>query len=301
MLSKLLHFDMPDLGSEPNLNLVRSLLTNDLKQSFQNVKLYGCKPGGTLGVFFHAEINEERRFIKTHLPGQMYQNNLIKEIEILKILYSDCLHIERRDLKIQSENYTFLIMDNLRSLDDNPSIEIIRTLINQYGDKLKEKLNELDKHDGMYTFHHVYHTGLNALELLLKGQLVEPSVGIECEKLIRSLSVLTEQTDKVICHGDLSNKNIMLLENKPIVLDWEDCFLGVESYDLSYWLTFFDQRKYYDRELFSQFFVEPRRNVSLMLLITVLKCYLSYKNGSYKTNNVTFSQRLQQILALINN
>jgi aminoglycoside phosphotransferase family enzyme len=110
---------------------------------------------------------------------------------------------------------------------------------------------------------------------------------------------MSEHAYEVICHGDLSNKNIMLLDNKPIVLDWEDCFIGVESYDLCYWLTFFDQRKYYDRDMFSESYTEPKKMVALMVLITVLKCYLSYKNGSYKTNTVTFDQRLQQILALV--
>jgi len=298
MLSKLFHYEIPGNDNQANSSLIIPALKEELQRDFHNVNISICTPGGTLGLFFYAQIDGVERFIKTHLPGKMYQDNLRKEIDILNVLYHDRLYIDRRELFVDQCSYTILIMDKLNKLDRMPNIAEIQLMIHEFNEQLDctdSRIKPLIS--GMHSFSQIYETGIDALEMLNQTGFLSYSVVSECQRHLKFLESVSEQAT-TICHGDLSNKNIMLLGNSPIVIDWEDCFIGIKDYDFCYWLTFFDQRKYYTHDLFQAGTGESKKKVALMILITIIKCYMSYKNGSYKSNSMTFDQRLQEILAL---
>ncbi len=104
----------------------------------------------------------------------------------------------------------------------------------------------------------------------------------------------------VICHGDCSNKNIMIYNGKMVCIDYEDAFWGIADYDFLYWLTFMSQRKYYQKGLLKELDLAVGAHVArlLMQMIVVLKCFQAYATGSYKGNHLSTTERIEELKEL---
>ncbi len=295
MLSKLLHYD------KPALQVCHNLAFEELKlymvESGHSINLVECRPGGTLGVFSYAEIDGVKKFIKTHLPGEDYRLNVLKEIQILKCLYNDVLSVEQKELKLNGINYSFLIMDFLEENTQFLSLKEVQNSINNYTEKLTQ-IDAISTINGMYNLNQIYDEAARAIPLLVDNNLLSQEVAARCSDHLSYIKEIIDKSKKVVCHGDLSNKNILRLNNQPIIIDWEDSFIGIEDYDLCYWLSFFDQKQYHNSELFRLTQISPNNLIAFMVLIVLAKCWLSYKNHSYKSNIMSFNQRLTEILSI---
>jgi hypothetical protein len=264
--------------------------------------LHPINPGGTLGLFFEAQINGMSKFIKTHLREEsIYRYNLEKEITILQLLYSNTLQIERIAIDIDGTTQTYLISEFLDSINAPPEMSDVTKLILDYQQRLKDI--SFPEEYRQYTFHQIYNEGLLSVQILREVSLLSADTAKQCEYYItQSINQNNQNTSNFcICHGDFSNKNIMKKGRQFIVIDWEDAFYGPVNYDYYYWLTFFDQRKYYtERNTLGKY--EDNCNMSdnllIMLLVTVIKCFISYQKNSYKKNSLTFDERIGEILAL---
>ncbi len=84
----------------------------------------------------------------------------------------------------------------------------------------------------------------------------------------------------------------------PVVIDWEDAFWGIEGYDYLFWLTFFDNRKYYSQKIFGKTPWGKEIEIAILILIVVLKSELSFRSNRYKENKLTFDERIVEILNL---
>lgn len=300
MLSKIYHYNNPELKVQDCYNLYYQELKSVLTKTHELVHINEIRPGGTLGLFSYAEIDEKKRFIKTHLKGNTYRNNLLKEISILKILYEDCLDIAQEDILIGGEQQTFLIMDFLQEFKEPLALNKVKSIIEDNTEKLSNYKGKQLNLEDVYTITELYDEAVSALYLLDEKGFINKEVFKKCSNHFDYIKeeVLNKSDQSVLCHGDLSNKNIMHLGNRPIIIDWEDSIIGTRDYDLCYWLTFFDQRVYYHQDLSELTNIEPGKLKAWMTLITVLKCYLSYKNGSYLSNAVSFDQRLEEIFSI---
>ncbi|MFD1179395.1 phosphotransferase [Paenibacillus puldeungensis] len=298
MLSKIHHYNNPGLLVQDCYNLYFEELKFSLSGKHDLVAINEIRPGGTLGVFSRAVIDGKNRFIKTHMKGNEYRNNLLKEINILKALYGDYLDIAQEDIIIGGGKQTFLIMDFLESFEEPLTLEEVQSIIEDYS----HKLSSIGKHptlDGVYSITELYDTAVNALLLLYDKGLIENKIYQECSRHLDYVNEIMKRSDElVLSHGDLSNKNIMRLGNKPIIIDWEDCIIGVKDYDLCYWLTFFDQRVYYNQSLLSVTNIDADRLKALMIFVTILKCFLSYQNNTFHSNALSFDRRLEEILLI---
>ncbi len=297
MLSKLFHEINKKNIKSVNILSIISALTLKLKEEFCFVSIEYIHTCGTLGLFFNAILDGNKLFIKTHLPGKNYRNNLLKEIKIYKILYKDLLYINHIDLNICDHDYSFLIMDYLKPLKDNLKPDEMKLIIKDYSNKLKDVLKDENLVKNIYTFDLILREAKNALKELSKEKLINSYIEDRCYEYI-SILKYDPLEDATICHGDLSNKNIMLKDDSIIVIDWEDMFLGTKDYDFCFWLTFFNQRKYYNEVMFLQYEVDKLKCIAYMIVIVILKCYLSYKNCSYLTNLVKMDDRLYEIINL---
>ncbi len=299
MLSKIYHAATLDKSS-----VAYSYL--DLKEAFidyfPNAKIFNYAPGGTLGILFYALIDEKKYFVKTHLNTRLCRENLIKEITIMKMLYGDLLDtIERIEVTVKNTPYTFLIMDFLQSLECLPDIEDIKKLVADVScsfEKIIVPSSSLEL-NCMYMFSHIHSKGSEALDTFTEHNLISYEISLECRKCLKNLESLTTIDKNYLCHGDLSNKNILQKNNTLIIIDWEDAFWGIPGYDICYWMTFFDQRKYYEKQIFNKLCVDTQIGISIMILVVILKSYFSFINNSYINNSLSFDQRIKEILSLL--
>lgn len=297
MLSKYYHSNqnMTQVESKVDINVISALL-DDLMKEYHEVGMSQISPGGTLGVFFEVILGKKRKFVKTHLPGIKYQNNLIKEIDVMSHIYKNTLEIVRKDVVINRMAYTFMIMDYLQPADGVTGLDEVRMYISTYQQQLSEA-----KVSANYSFDEILKAASDSLELLFADAFFSKYIYMQCKNSIERVGDKANRLKPVICHGDLSNVNIMrTLDGNPVVIDWEDLLTAFPEYDFLYWLTFFSQRKYYSDNIFEKYNIDKIWGTDVMVLITIIKSRLSYENESYKKNSLSFQDRIIEIYNIVN-
>ena len=290
MLSKIYHYKNIYENNINTANL-KSILYSFLNKRFSSFSISPIETNGTLGYFFILKTDDKEYFIKTHKNGTIYRNALINEATIFSTIYKNSTYSEN----IEIDGQVFFIMERLYKLEKLPTIQEIKCIIDFYSSVL---INFNNISINLYTFEELYNEGLYAIQELYSNGLVLNNTCNICLKKLRTLEPLYLNSNHIICHGDLSNKNIMLANSYPIAIDWEDCFIGFPNYDFCYWLTFLDQRKFYSADLFSNNGISNDEGTATMLLIVILKCYLSFISGSYLNNKLSFEERILEILNL---
>jgi hypothetical protein len=290
MLSKLYH---DYKGAPVDLDKLQHVISLYFHQKYGVASISPIKAGGTLGVFFQAELSGRPIFIKTHLPGQSYLDNLKKESQIMGILYDKILWMDVTELSYGEGVQFVFAMDFLDPLDSLPDQSQIQNLIDTYQISFAQK----GKSDivGLYQFKEIKSQCDTAIHELFSAGLITPQIYQSCLEPIAAFKSIKQ--DNILCHGDLSNKNIMQKDGKLIVIDWEDSFLGSANYDFYYWLTFFDQRKYWS----NNFLINTQEGLegfAIMLSVTIVKCYLSYLSGTYKEHAVSINDRIMELLRM---
>lgn len=291
MLSKYFSYIKSDFKREDAIEA--SSLEMELKKRIQISDVKGICPGGTLGQFYSCTEAGKKRFMKTHLPCRMAKENIEKEIYLMDFLYHDVLHISGYDIFYNGVSRKILLMDFLDIYPLSPDITLVKTLLKEQQQNIKsvswEKINyrENEFYDA------VIHSYFNLIKL---GQINEEIISYVETALHHFKEYLTYE--KYVCHGDLSNVNIARVDDKYVFLDWEDAMIGLPDYDLLYWLTFFSQRKYYSSSLFYDLGIDERYGKDIMVMILLVKSYLSYLNGSYKNNRLSTQERILEIIRM---
>jgi thiamine kinase-like enzyme len=298
MLSKL--FYPP--SNRVNTATVKKALRQYLDGQYPQAEICDSSPGGTLGAFFTINIDGTKRFVKTHLYDcQQSRDNLKKETLILKKLYDESLNIQSVELTIGDKEQIFLVMNMLESVGQMPDIGTVKNLVAEYREVLNspELKEELQTLPGMYQYRDMYDEGQKALKTLAENQMISEKVAAKCQMLVDSIRPSDAET--AISHGDLSNKNILKNKNRLFVLDWEDAICDTpKDFDMYCWLTFLDQRRYYgNRDFIAAKVGDMNICVAHMILVVILKCFISYENKSYLKYSFTFEQRLGEILKLM--
>ena len=89
---------------------------------------------------------------------------------------------------------------------------------------------------------------------------------------------------------------MMTEDQTTVLIDWEDAFLGIEGYDYLYWLTFFNHRKFYSKEIFFRSGCEEDVIKGILVTVLIIKSAISFYAGSYENNSLTFQERIVEIL-----
>lgn len=289
MLSKYYRYISKETSKEEER--ISKILKSKVAERFPEAE--SIYPGGTLGIFFKLKIENECYFVKTHRDSSMQKKNLQKELEVMQCLYGETLKIKTFVIESELGIHLFVAMKYLQKIEKEYSIEEITKIIEEYSECLKMRsfLNvNYDRGD-------LKKAAINSYEKLAKADLISRCNVKRCEDAIRRMDQY-ESFEKILCHGDLSNANIMQMNNKAFVIDWEDAIWAYPGYDLLYWLTFYSQRKYYSRELLKKLKIESQFGKDIMLSIIAVKSYMSYLNGSYLTNKVTIEERMNEIMQL---
>lgn len=296
MLSKYYHLKQNNVeASKVDMSIFMSALVANLKEKYEDVKIERTFPGGTLGIFFELYINGTKKFVKTHQCGDNYKENLLYEIEIITLLYRDIVEVERIDIELEKIQMTFMVMDYLFPSKSPISIENIKEYIQYFQQNLPP-----EKITAKYHFSQIINAGKESLETLFALGFFNKEFYLRCNESIQRIIYNKKSKMSVINHGDLSNVNIMYTSNfNPVIIDWEDSIYAFPEYDYLYWLTFFSQRKYYSSNLFNETNIEKIWGIDIMVLITIIKCKMSYQNNSYQNNHISFCQRISEIYKIL--
>lgn len=297
MLSKYYYLEEDNMNTfRVDMNIFVSALIGELQKHHKEIALEQIYPGGTLGIFFSLYIDGKRKFVKTHQEGEKYHNNLLKEIKIMSIVYKDIIEVEQLTIIVNEREFTVMIMDFLTPVNNDIDVYKTRECIKNYQQRLN--INDLVVD---YTFTDVIKASVNALETLYTEKFLANSIYERCKESIRYVSGCYNKLPKTICHGDLSNVNIMCNDvGQLVVIDWEDSLTAFSEYDFLYWLTFFSQRKYYSNDLLTQNGIDKIWGVDIMIIITIVKSEMSYRNASYKKNRISFQERICEIYNMTN-
>lgn len=286
-----------------------SALRRSLKQRHSDVTMPELLPGGTLGVLFRLFVDGRKKFAKTHQPGEIYRENLVKEIKVMSLICEDRGEIENGKNRTNGENrkkqieleevrilangiwYVFLVMDELFPCAVPLPPQKIRACIQDYGQKLCQSGMNVS-----YSFTQILEAGKESLDILEAEGFLTRDCYCRCAESLERMEAYSWKEHQIICHGDLSNVNVMQnAEGQLVVIDWEDALLAFEEYDFLYWLTFFSQRNYYTQELLRSCGIGLEWGTDLMVLITIIKSRMSYWNGSYVKNQISYQDRIYEI------
>lgn len=295
MLSKLRYFSQPTTPTRPaDLHELQSAVRRYFETGFGSASLRPIV-GGTLGVCFRADTADRTFFVKTHRPDENSRENLLKEFEILQALYGHIFNIDKFDVVVASEPRTCMLLDWFDIRLDPVAPSDLRATIGE----CYETLGRISRSRAaaFSTMAELINDGDHALVELQRLQLVSAKTFTRIQRYIVALKHAVGELPPVICHGDLSSKNIMLSGNKNIVIDWEDAFVGFEGYDYLYWLTFMENRKHLVRSSLGHTALNEESERGVLLTIVAIKSLISVRSQTISSSHVPIEQRLVELMA----
>ncbi len=253
-------------------------------------------PGGTLGICFKAKLRGQLRFFKTHaIPSG--RSALRREVAFLDAVAQEAADphlLETGDAACPR----VWLHTKLLEPGAPPSPTQISRLIVRYEAGLKEHPclgRDVPVEDNI---HHLLAQAEEALYVLSKegflSVFVRDAAAAGIERLKPVLAALPLQ----LCHGDLGPANIMSSGDELVALDWEDVFWGVAGYDYLYWMTFFGNRKWLSQYALGNTILDRSSDISLMVVILLLKSLLSVRNGHHIHNSLSIDDRLLEVINL---
>lgn len=281
MLSKLLHYKF-------KINLPYLAKYFDLNENDLDLRILS---GGTLGVTYKLTLpNNVEYFLKTYDKNK---NTLDKEVLLLKNANKNCSDLNPKKFILQNKEVG-LMMKFLKPCKSIAPNQIL-SIINSYQNGFKKIVGE-----NLYTIEDLITNALKEIQNMSDANFLEKDFASMCYENLKKFQKHVKKFPKIICHGDLSIRNIMKNESEYVVVDWEDAFYGIQGYDYLYWLTFFINRPLYSLEIFRKSCLDDETIKSVLILILILKESLSFYSGVYKTNSLTAEERIKEILQFFN-
>lgn len=299
MISKIIHYEKYSNLQDVEFDVFKEQLYRQFKETNkQEIIVHEIEAKGTLGLVFEIEIDGVRFFAKTHKPSSFHRSNLDKEYFLLKSLYGNAIYLKKILLNLDKMNFSIILMDKLDTKSISESFDIKTEIIKG----LSKKLNscELNAYrlkylvNSAFNYNTLFEKGIFSLEYLFKWNLISQQFSNRLAELFQHQSLVRPE-EEVVCHGDLSNKNILFKGEEAFIIDWEDAISASPKYDLCYWLTFMDQRKYYNSPVFRDLIKTDPDILYLMSLILVLKGYLSVLDGSIIEHKVSVRERIEEL------
>jgi hypothetical protein len=295
VLSKLRYLLRPTIATcSADLHKLQSAISRHIEVYLGPVTLNPIV-GSTLGICFRADTATRPFFIKTHRSDESSRENLLKELEILKVLYGHLIHLERLDVNVASDRQTCIVMEWLDIITDPIKPSDLRTIIGECYEKLSEAAH--DRAAQFSTIADLICDGEQALFELERLQLISADTCSRIKPYIASAKNTVSDLQPVICHGDLSNNNIMLIHDRNVVIDWEDSFVGFAGYDYLYWLTFMTNRKYLSRAMLGHTALDEESERGVLLTIVAIKSLISVRSQAIQSFRVPIEERLLEVLA----
>lgn len=294
MLSKLRHYARPhDKNTTAPVCKSAANLSAYFGGRVSDLRLVN---GGTLGAGFLGQLDGRCRFFKTHsyVDGA---EALEKEIFLLTRAFNSRLNIETVGSKKAGPFKRWIIMDQLYPPGSPPGIEDILALEEQKAEWFPDQyqLGEPARGDDLLF---LIDEGAAAAKRLAAKGFLSDNIYAALHPRLNELKAEEKKINRVVCHGDLSPSNLLIDASGILPVDWEDAFWGFIGYDYLYWLTFFENRKFYSNEILGRTVLGKDLEIAILLMIIVLKSDLSVRSNTYRLNSLSFDERLTEILDL---
>jgi len=278
-----------------NASFVKNILV-DAGYS-HDIKIHGPLKLGTLGVCFYVKDCDKTYFLKICLNDKVHNDLISKEIHFIGHVYGDLFSTKWGEVDFNGAKISWILLPYfstnicaLTPLEAKGVIEFYQSKLKTFDSQ--SIVQERFTFDSLLKYAHI------ARNELLKNNLIsQTSYQITLDNLCEVESTYT-LLNPTICHGDLSPKNIMRKEGQNLAIDWEDAFLAFDGYDYLYWLTFIENRAYYNNGLLGKANVSIYFEVSVMAVIVLLKSWLSLLDGSIAKHRISIDDRLNQIFSL---
>ena len=253
--------------------------------------------GGTLGLCYIGNVKGTQRFFKTHRI-QEGKPPLVREYQVLRELYGSICSPELIQFSNSASGArAWLCMDRLEASRSLTASEIA-SLVSDFEIKIAELSGSVPlTNEDNFSF--LLNQADESLAFLAHSGLISPAIVRKIDSAITLCRNSLDPSRFRLCHGDLGPANIMRKGCIDVVIDWEDLFMGPVGYDYLYWLTFFSNRKWLVPESLGKMQNTPSVEVSVMMVILLLKSHLSVMNGSYNNNNLTFDERISEVINLV--
>jgi hypothetical protein len=225
------------------------------------------RKGSSKSVFYLTDSALAFRYFGR---GPKSAQNLQNEYYMLEELYGDQLYLDPVSCgssKIHGLVMTKLdhcLVEKVDTLAIIPNFQMTRTSLG------KEQLTHR-------TFDNMIDLGKSAITEFLKTGLYTNKTAAKLYGDFDSLLYKWNSSDRKLCHGDLSNENIMSLNHTNFVIDWEDTFIGPPSFDFLYWLTFRSNVSTITYEDLTRFENDTDTSISILELIITLKEFIHLK------------------------
>ncbi|TWB87273.1 phosphotransferase family enzyme [Bradyrhizobium macuxiense] len=247
--------------------------------------------GGTLGAAFLVLIDGRQRVAKTNaFTGG--EPALRKEGALLSALYGERLHVQTVELGARF----WLVTDALSHPPCPPTGELLRALIASWSRRLNDPkvTAAIPDHDDFAT---LLREGQAALSGLISGAHIHGKAQGWASACLDLLEDEQHRFVAVPCHGDLGARNLMIDSGGLVAIDWEDALWGIEGYDYLYWLTFMAQRPHYSPTMFGHTPWKKEVEIAVLILIIVLKSWLSVLFETHGSSSLDFNRRVLEIVA----
>jgi hypothetical protein len=252
---------------------------------------------GTLSASFIVTAGEYSAFLKTHLTSQDCAS-LEREALLLGCLYKETLSNYVQILSEPDDGRIWLMMPVFdKNIIPIEPIEVIEMIEGLSLDKIY-KSNSSIIENNFDDIRVLINYGKMAYENLSILNMLDQESRVTANDALNLLDLQISSLQLVICHGDLSPPNIMRYKQEPILIDWEDAFLGVADYDYLFWLTFFENRKFYKNSPLKNISIDREIARALLVLIVLIKCELAWRGKSWMRNTLKFNDRIAEISRL---
>jgi hypothetical protein len=290
MLSKLAHFS----GRGASFPLPEPK-PQDLEPHL-GAPLFAIRPvtGGTLGTCYRALLLGRQVFLKTHShpEGRLA---LLREARLLAFAYPGVLSI--RSLELSAFNRAWLVCDCLEESRLPRSLACISELVGRYQHQLRVSRHLLVA-ESFTDFKELLNAGREALGILTARLLLRPELTRWLDKILDALHEHATHQPRILCHGDLGPRNILQAATKPVAIDWEDSFWGIQGYDELYWLSFMENMHLLRAGWNQVTALEPELEKGLLGVVVLLKSRLAIDSGAFRQHKVTGDRRLAEIAGL---
>ncbi len=296
MLSKLRYYSASAAPSaNVDLHQLQSMVRAHLQDMVGPVSLQLLNQG-TLGVCLRADSESGPYFVKTHRTDEKSRENFHKEADLAIALYGHRIRVEKFDLLLPSGTQTFLLLEWLNSPPQALEPSLVQTITSQYQTKLRDYPIERIARFG--TIFDIMSESRRAFNELAQLHLISANTAAIFQSYLSSADQSLKRVPPIICHGDLSNKNIMYSGSEPIIIDWEDAFLGFQGYDFLYWLTFMENRKHLLRSTLVQSALDGDSARGVLAAIVAIKSIISVRLDAHRNNQISIENRLLELVQL---
>lgn len=254
--------------------------------------------GGTAARTLMARGDEGARFLKTY-DGPRGALRLRQEAALLTAAYPDMIGAAIVEVPVRGRSHPWLVMDELFIPAAVVEPEAVHQIITAYSLRVNAApVSAIAPRETSVA--HLLATARPAVDELERRGELDRGAARDMEAALDLIEARLTLLPPILCHGDLSPRNIMADRGGHLfAIDWEDALWGVEGYDYLYWLTFFQNRRFYgSSRVLGVTTLGRDLEVALMLFIVLIKGYIAAVNGTSATNSLSLTQRIAEISAI---